>query len=221
MEEQIYKQEVDPAYVNEYVTQVYLHLFLGLLVTGVVSYFLYSSGLTLKLMSLGSWVFLGLGVLGLILVFAQSFAVRNVGLSALLFYLFSILEGVSLSPIFFAYTKSDISKAFFATAFLFLALYFLAKSNVIDIRKYYKILFVMLIIGVIASIINLFISNNIFDLILTWFLLIVFSGLLIYDLQTLEELAVTRNPFIGALSIYITLINLFLLILRLFSNEEE
>ncbi|HIQ50865.1 MAG TPA: hypothetical protein EYH54_02745, partial [Nautiliaceae bacterium] len=114
-----------------------------------------------------------------------------------------------------------ISKAFFATSFLFLALYFLAKSNFIDMRKYYKIFFVMLIIGVIASFINIFLGSSLFELIITWFLLIVFSGLLIYDLQTLEELSLTKNPFIGALSLYIILINLFLLILRLLSNREE
>jgi len=219
--EKIYKVDLDPVYLNEYMTQVYLHLFLGLLVTGLVSFFSYSNGLTLKLLSLGSWIFLGLGILGLILVFAQNFAIKNVGLSALIFYLFSILEGITLSPIFYAYTSSDISKAFFAASFLFLALYFLAKSNVIDMRKYYKIFFVMLIVGVIASFINLFLGSGIFELILTWFLLLVFSGLLVYDLQTLEELSVTRNPFIGALSLYITLVNLFLIILRLLSSREE
>ncbi|HIQ51500.1 MAG TPA: hypothetical protein EYH54_06050, partial [Nautiliaceae bacterium] len=135
--EKIYKLDLDPAYVNEYISQVYLHLFLGLLLTGFISFLSFSSGFTLKLLSYGSWIFLGLGVLGLILILAQNFAVRNVGLSALLFYLFSILEGITLSPILYAYTKSDISKAFFATSFLFLALYFLAKSNFIDMRKYY------------------------------------------------------------------------------------
>ncbi|MEO2154646.1 MAG: Bax inhibitor-1/YccA family protein [Nanoarchaeota archaeon] len=207
--------------VNDYISQVYLHLFLGLFLTGIFSYLSYASGLTLKIASLGALAFVGLFFLILILVIAQYFAAKNVALSAFLYYLFSILEGVFISPIFYAYTGSDISLAFILTSLLFLGLWFVAKSNILDLRKYGTIFIVLLIIGVVASIVNIFLKNSLLELIITWFLLIVFAGLTIYDLQKLEELAETGNPFIGALSLYLDLINLFLLILELIGGKRE
>jgi len=213
--------ELKHNYVNEYVAQVFLHLFLGLFLTGVVSFLSFKSGLTLWLAQFGIWAFLIIGIFAFILVLAQSFLAKNIAISALLYYLFSIVEGVSISPIFYAYTGSDISLAFVITSLLFLGLYFIAKSNVVNLRKMGTILLVALIVGVIGSLINLFLKNSLVDLIITWFLIFVFMGLTIYDLQTLEELAETRNPFFGALSLYLDIINLFLLILKVIGNDEE
>ncbi len=213
--------ELKHNYVNEYIAQVFLHLFLGLFLTGVVSFLSFKSGLTLWLAQFGIWAFLIIGIFAFILVLAQSFLAKNIAISALLYYLFSIVEGVSISPIFYAYTGSDISLAFVITSLLFLGLYFIAKSNVVNLRKMGTILLVALIVGVIGSLINLFLKNSLVDLIITWFLIFVFMGLTIYDLQTLEELAETRNPFFGALSLYLDIINLFLLILKVIGNDEE
>ena len=219
--EEVNVNEMKHNYVSEYVAQVFLHLFLGLFLTGVVSFLSFKSGLTLWLAQFGIWAFLIIGVFAFILVLAQSFLAKNIAISALLYYLFSIVEGVSISPIFYAYTGSDISLAFVITSLLFLGLYFIAKSNVVNLRKMGTILLVALIVGIIGSLINLFLKNSLVDLIITWFLIFVFMGLTIYDLQTLEELAETRNPFFGALSLYLDIINLFLLILKVIGNDEE
>lgn len=219
--EEVNVNEMKHNYVSEYVAQVFLHLFLGLFLTGVVSFLSFKSGLTLWLAQFGIWAFLIIGVFAFILVLAQSFLAKNIAISALLYYLFSIVEGVSISPIFYAYTGSDISLAFVITSLLFLGLYFIAKSNFVNLRKMGTILLVALIVGVIGSLINLFLKNSLVDLIITWFLIFVFMGLTIYDLQTLEELAETRNPFFGALSLYLDIINLFLLILKVIGNDEE
>lgn len=205
-------------HVNEYLSNVFLHLFLGLLITAVTAFFGFKSGIILKI---GYWGVILLGVLGLILVIAQSFLVRNVQASALLYYLFSIVEGLALSPIFYIYTGSDISTAFFITSLLFLVLYYIARNNIVNLRSYGTYFFIFLIIGIIGSIVNLFLQSSLFDIILTWFLLLVFVGLTIYDLQRLEELSHTNNPFFGALTLYINVINMFILILKIIGNRGE
>ena len=221
MEEQTKTINVSIDRVRFYVSQVYFHLFLGLFITGLVSFLAFKSGLTLKLAMLGKWVFLGLGILGLVLVIAQSFAVRNVPLSMALYYLFSILEGITISPIFYIYTMNDISLAFIYTSLFFLGLWFVAKSNVIDLRNKGGILLILLLVGIVASIINIFLGSPLLNTIITWFLLGVFAFLTIKDLQTLEELAETGNPYFGALSLYLDLINIFLLILEILGGKRE
>jgi len=205
-------------HINEYLSNVFLHLFLGLFISGVMAFIGFKSGFILKIGFIGLIL---LGILGLILVVAQSFLIKNVQASALVYYLFSVVEGLSLAPIFYVYTGADISKAFIITALLFLVLYYIARNEILDLRSFGTYFFIFLIVGIIGSIVNLFLQSSLFDIILTWFLLIVFIGLTIYDLQALEDLAETKNPFFGALKLYLDLINLFLLILRLLVRREE
>ncbi len=205
-------------HVNEYLSNVFLHLFLGLLVSGVMAFVGFKSGFILKIGTIGIIL---LGILALILVIAQGFLIKNIQASALVYYLFSIVEGLSLAPIFYIYTGADISKAFIITALLFLVLYYIARNEVLDLRSFGTYFFIFLIVGIVGSIVNIFLQSSLFDIVLTWFLLIVFIGLTIYDLQRLEELSETGNPFFGALALYIDLINLFLLILKILGRKEE
>ena len=147
-----------------------------------------------------------------------------------LFALYSILNGVMLSSIFLLYSTAIISKVFFITAGTFgvTALYGYATKK--DLSSLGNILFMALIGLVIATVVNVFMKSAMFDLILSYIGVIIFVGLTAWDSQKIKHMMMVQQDadesaqklaLIGALSLYLDFINLFLYLLRIFGRSND
>ena len=147
-----------------------------------------------------------------------------------LFIIYSALNGVTLSSIFFVYTMTSIAKVFFITAATFGATAFYGYVTKTDLTKFGS-LFMMTLIGlIIATVVNLFLKSAMFDMILSYIGVILFVGLTAWDSQQIKRtLAMApgldegsqKIALLGALNLYLDFINLFLYLLRIFGRSDN
>lgn len=138
-----------------------------------------------------------------------------------------MINGLSLSVIFAAFDISTIGFAFLATAGLFgvLALYGYKTDK--DISNWRTVLYTTLIIGLIVSLINLFLGNEMIDIILDWVILFVFFGLTVYDMNKIKQLAEepdldqSKLHIYGAMELYLDFINIFIRILSIMGRNRD
>ncbi len=138
-----------------------------------------------------------------------------------------MINGLSLSVIFAAFDISTIGFAFLATAGLFgvLALYGYKTDK--DISNWRTVLYTTLIIGVIVSLINLFLGNEMIDIILDWVILFVFFGLTVYDMNKIKQLQEepdldqSKLHIYGAMELYLDFINIFIRILSIMGRNRD
>jgi FtsH-binding integral membrane protein len=150
--------------------------------------------------------------------------------ATLLFTLYSVLNGVVLSSIFVVYSGTSIAKVFFITAGTFLAMAVYGYTTKRDLSSVGKLMFMGLIGLIIASIVNLFIKSSGLDLILSYIGVIVFVGLTAWDTQKIKQMLATQEDIdegaqkialVGALSLYLDFVNLFLYLLRIFGGSRD
>ena len=150
--------------------------------------------------------------------------------ATLLFTLYSVLNGVVLSSIFVVYSGTSIAKVFFITAGTFLAMAVYGYTTKRDLSSVGKLMFMGLIGLIIASIVNLFIKSSDLDLILSYIGVIVFVGLTAWDTQKIKQMLATQEDIdegaqkialVGALSLYLDFVNLFLYLLRIFGGSRD
>jgi FtsH-binding integral membrane protein len=152
--------------------------------------------------------------------------------SALLavFVAYSVLTGASLSFIFLAYTASSIAATFFVTAGVFGLMAVLGYTTKTDLTKLGSILFIGLIGIVIAGLVNMFLHSDTMGYVISILSVIIFTGLTAYDMQRLKQLGGTvisgtemaqKLALMGALSLYLDFLNLFLALLRLFGSRRN
>lgn len=208
-------------------SKTFFWMFLGLLGTAVTAWYTYSSNIMENLiMSGGYW---GVVIAELVVVILFSFCFRKLspGMVTVLFFLYSMINGLSLSTIFIAFDLGTIFKAFLATSLIFGVLAFVGKKTEIDISKWGNILFAMLVVGLILTIINLFIGSTGFEIMLNWIMLAVFFGLIIYDMATIRALKESgefeedKIAIYCAMQLYLDFINIFLRLLRLFAKRND
>jgi len=155
----------------------------------------------------------------------------STGASRAGFIFYAILNGITMSVIFLAYTGSSIALTFITTASLFGAMGIIGYTTRIDLSKWGSYLLMGLIGFLIGTIANLFFGNSFFELILTYIGIALFIGLTVYDTQRIKrmvmgamqsgnETAVQKIGLFGALSLYLDFINLFLLLLRLMGRRR-
>ena len=213
-------------YMSQVMRKVYVKMTLGLLVTALVSLFLWMNPNIL--MSLSGFL-LPLIIVELGLVFVLSLAINklNPAVATALFYAYAILNGVTLSPIFFVYTSSSIALTFFVTSGVFLAMSIYGYTTKRDLTKLGSFLFMALIGLIICSIVNMFWANSTMDWIISFAGVIIFIGLTAWDTQKIKEMAQETDEMnagklatIGALSLYLDFINLFLYLLRFLGNRD-
>ena len=232
MANQVLTQARSEASVSEFLSRVFLWMALGLAVSAAGSWWLLSQpGLFMAVVK-NQWIFFGLVIAELVLVFWLSAAAMTMGtgLATLLFFAYSFLNGVTLSPLFVVYTGSSILSTFAITSgtFLFFSVYGLSTKK--DLTTMGG-LFVMGLIGVIlASLVNLFLKSGTLDWIITFVAIAVFLGLIAYDTQKLKRIhamgfesadAEKRVVILGALALYLDFINLFIQLLRIFGKRRD
>lgn len=220
--------------VNEFVRSVYNWMGLGLALTGVVALYVSSSETMLRLILGNPILFLLLIVAELGLVFSISGLVTRMsaGTATSLFIIYAGLNGVTLSFIFLAYTRTSIVSTFFVCAATFVACSVYGWTTKRDLTSLGGFLTMGLIGIIIASLVNFFFRSSGLNTIISYIGVLVFVGLTAYDTQKLKNMALTqpagldggvirKGAILGALSLYLDFINLFLLFLRLFGQSRD
>ena len=213
--------------VNDAMIRVYNNMFLAVLTSMFVSYFASTSPELMKFLFTGvmKWVVLFAPLVAVFIItpFLSSNPPMSVALAALLG--FAALMGLSFATIFVVYTSASIVSAFMGAAVLFGTMSFygyFTKRNLDTLGQY---LFVGLIAVIIASIVNIFIGSSVLSMVVSAVAIIVFMGLTAYDTQTIREMVSeddsTSIEVLGALSLYLNFINIFLSLLSLFGGKKD
>ena len=211
--------------------KVYVWMTLALAITGLTAYGVATSPGILQTIYGNSAVLWGIAIAELILVITVSSAINRLSLSVatLLFIIYSVLNGTLFSSIFLVYTASSISMVFFITAGTFAAMALVGYTTKTDLSSMGKILLMALIGMIIATIVNLFVKSTGLDLIISYIGVLVFVGLTAYDSQKIKQMLLQapdagegaqKVALLGALSLYLDFINLFLYLLRIFGRRE-
>ena len=212
--------------------KVFVWMTLALAITGLTAYGVATSPALLSLIFSSKVTFFGLIIAEFALVFAISGAINRLSLSTatMLFILYSVINGATLSSIFFAFSVATISKVFFITAGTFGAMALVGYTTKTDLTSMGKLLFMALLGIIIASVVNMFVASSGLDLILSYVGVLVFVGLTAYDTQKIKQMcqaapdageSAQKLALIGALSLYLDFINLFLYLLRIFGNNRD
>lgn len=212
--------------------KVYLWMTLALMITGITAAGVANSPNILALIYSSQVVMWGIIIaeFGLVIYISARLEKLSLSTATTLFALYSILNGVMLSSIFLLYSTAIISKVFFITAGTFgvTALYGYATKK--DLSSLGNILFMALIGLVIATVVNVFMKSAMFDLILSYIGVIIFVGLTAWDSQKIKHMMMVQHDadegaqklaLIGALSLYLDFINLFLYLLRIFGRSND
>ncbi|MDR1876939.1 MAG: Bax inhibitor-1/YccA family protein [Flavobacteriaceae bacterium] len=220
-----------------FISKVYMWMSLALVVTGFTAYFCANSPSVLELMfdpitGKGTFLFYALLIGELALVFGLSSAINRmtVGLATAVFLFYSFINGMTLSFIFLIYTGSSIATTFFVTAGTFAIMSAYGYFTKTDLTKIGKILFMALIGIILATVVNWFLRNSMLHLIISIVGVLVFVGLIAYDTQKIKRIGAeigdadnenyTKGAILGALSLYLDFINLFLFLLRFLGNRK-
>ncbi len=215
--------------VSAVMKRVYFKMTLGLLVSAFIALWCSESQTYWQILSSHSWLIWFLLIAEIGLVIAITGGIRRLSTIAAsgLFYLFAAVNGLALAPIFIVYTGSTIATTFFVTAgtFAAMSIYGFFTSN--DLSRMGSILFMALIGLVIASVVNFFLHSETMMWIITYAGVLIFVGLTAWDTQQIENMAIQMDSAstgklatIGALTLYLDFINLFLYLLRIFGNRD-
>lgn len=215
--------------ISKFFTKVYLWMFIGLLLSSISAYF------TATNPSVRSFVYNGFGLIlmiELIVVIAFSLLRKKVSPmgAKILFIVYSIISGLTLSSIFIVYKLSSIVVVFLSAAVMYglLALYGYFTNQ--DLSSFGKLLIFGLLAVIIMSIINLFVSSQSFDITISIISIIIFLGLTAWDMQNIKKIyyyyendsdALDKSAIYGALDLYLDFINIFLDLLRLFGKSKD
>ncbi len=206
------------------VNQVYTWMTLGLALTATVGYYVSESEMLRNLIFSNGLIVIGLIVAQLGIVVGLSAGINRLSGSAAtgLFILYSALTGLTFSTIFLVYTASSIASTFFVTSGTFAAMSVFGYTTKRDLTKLGSIAFMALIGVILASLVNMFMQNSMLELGISVIGVLLFTGLTAYDAQRIKEMAAmvtdgeseAKVSVMGALSLYLNFINLFLMLLR-------
>ena len=215
----------DASSINEAMGRVYSHMGVAVFISMLVSYFVGTSPELLQFFFTGmlKWVVI-FAPLAAILV--MSFASNNFSKSGLqlFLYVFSALMGLSFATIFAVYTMGSIFTAFMGAGVLFGTMSIYGYFTKKDLSSMGQMMFVGLIAIIIASVINIFIGSTVMQMVISALAIIIFLGLTAYDTQKIREQVSYNNDgraeVMGALTLYLDFINLFIHLLQLFGNRK-
>ncbi|MBW6521799.1 MAG: Bax inhibitor-1/YccA family protein [Desulfoarculaceae bacterium] len=215
-----------------FLAKVFNWMAIGLGLTGVVAFYTAESGLAAQIVASPLFIIFILAELGM--VFYLSARVNKIQASTAtgLFVGYAVLNGLTLSTIFLAYTRSSIAGTFFITAGMFgaMAVYGLVTKR--DLSGLGSFLFMGLIGVIIASVVNMFMQSSAMSWMISMAGVLVFTGLTAYDVQRIKNMgeqgimtqgdeAVRKGAIMGALALYLDFINLFIMMLRFFGGSRD
>jgi hypothetical protein len=211
--------------------KVYLWMAMALVITGFTAYYVASSETILMAIFSNQILFWGLIIAEFGLVIGLSAAINKLSLTVatLMFVLYSVINGATLSFIFLVYTASSITSVFFITAGTFAAMALFGYFTKTDLSSMGKILFMALIGIIIATIVNIFVKSSGLEMIISYIGVLIFVGLTAYDTQKIKQMLLTapdagegaqKVALLGALSLYLDFVNLFIYLLRIFGKRD-
>ena len=211
--------------------KVYLWMALALTITGFAAWLVATNTAIQEVIFGNQIVFYGLFIVELALVIGVSAAINKLSLTVatLMFVLYSVVNGALLSSIFFVYTTASIATVFFITAGTFAGMSLFGFVTKKDLSSWGKILVMALIGVIIATIMNIFVKSGPLDTILSYVGVLVFVGLTAYDTQKIKQMCLQapdagetmqKYALLGALSLYLDFINLFIYLLRIFGDRK-
>ena len=211
--------------------KVYLWMTLALTLSGLTAYYVSGNYSLMETIIMNRAVFWILIIAEFGLVIGLSAAINKLSfpVAAIMFAAYSIINGMLLSVIFVAYTTSSIATTFFVTAGTFAAMAVVGTVTKTDLTKLGSILLMALIGIIIATVVNLFLHNETMDIVISGIGVLVFTGLTAYDAQKIKLMAeqaeevndsTQKIAVLGALSLYLDFINLFLYLLRFMGNRK-
>ncbi len=211
--------------------KVYVWMTLALVITGFTAYGVANSPGVLQAIYTNPVIFWGLIIAEFALVIGVSAAINRLSLTTatLMFVLYSVINGAMLSSIFLVYTQSSITTVFFITAGTFGAMALVGYTTKTDLTTMGKYLFMALIGLIIATLVNLFLKSSGMTMILSYVGVLIFVGLTAYDSQKIKEMLLQapdagegaqKLALLGALTLYLDFINLFIYLLRIFGKKE-
>lgn len=212
---------------SKLISQTFFWMFLGLLGTAIVSWYTYSSGLFIEIVMNNMWRTLLIAEVIVVILFSLLFKKLSPTLVGILYFVYAALNGVTLSSIFYCFELNSIIYLFLTSALLFGGLAFYGYKTERDVSSWHNILFAVLIVGIILSIINIFIGNSMLDIILDWVILLVFFGITVYDMNKIKSLQYEEGInqeklyIYGAMQLYLDFINIFLRILSIFGKRRD
>jgi FtsH-binding integral membrane protein len=209
--------------------RVYNHMSAGLVVTGLIAYLVSTSPAMLQ-MIFGSPLRIVVMLAPLAFVMVMSFGIQRLSLTALIgtFYGFSATMGLSMASIFIVYTHSSIAEVFFISASMFLAMSLYGYTTRADLTKWGSFLMMGLFGIIIASLVNIFVHSPGMNFAISVIGVLIFTGLTAYDTQRIKDTysqswgdeSNGKLAVMGALSLYLDFINLFMMLLRLMGNRR-
>ncbi|MEO5808097.1 Bax inhibitor-1/YccA family protein [Devosia sp.] len=235
--------------LRSYMLRVYNYMGIGLVVTGVVAWFAANAAVTtnpdaavgqlrngtlvtqwgaLLFNSPLQWVVM-LAPLAFVLVLSFGINKMKASTAQLVFWAFAAVMGLSLSSIFLVYTGASIAKVFFITAATFGAMSLYGYTTKRDLTQFGSFLMMGLFGLIIASVVNMFFPSGPLGFIISIVGVLIFVGLTAYDTQKIKESyseshgaeLLAKGAIMGALSLYLDFINLFMMMLRLFGNQRN
>ena len=227
--------------LRAYMLGVYNNMAIGLAITGLVAYgtnlmsVVNTSGGRLALTPFGETIYRGplhwvvmFAPLAFVLFFSFRIDRMAAGTARAMFFAFSAVMGLSLSVILLVYTQSSIANAFFVTAATFGGLSLLGYTTKKDLSAMGAFLGMTVIGLIIASIVNIFLQNSMFQMALSALTVLIFAGLTAYDTQSIKEMyyegdshdVATRKSINGALRLYLDFINIFTSLLQLMGDRR-
>jgi FtsH-binding integral membrane protein len=228
--------------LRAHMIRVYNYMAAAVALTGVVAFFTFQlsavtndAGAIVGLTPLGqalfgSWLMWVVMLAPLALVFFLSFRIQSLdaGTARLLFFVYAGILGISLATIFLAFTATSITRVFFVSAAAFGALSLYGYTTQRDLSPFGSFLIMGLFGVIIASLVNLFLKSSGLDWVISVVGVLVFAGLTAWDTQKIKEMysasddgtVAGRKAVMGALSLYLDFINLFLMLLRIFGDRR-
>jgi FtsH-binding integral membrane protein len=211
--------------------KVYVWMTMALAITGFTAYGVATSPGILEAIYTNPILFWGLIIAEFALVIGVSAAINKLSLTVatLMFILYSVINGALMSYIFLAYTTTSVATVFFITAGTFGVMALIGYTTKVDLSSIGKILFMALIGLVIATVVNLFVKSDGFTMILSYVGVLIFVGLTAYDTQKIKQMLLQapdagegaqKLALLGALTLYLDFINLFIYLLRILGKRE-
>lgn len=211
---------------NNIYSKVFIWMFIGLLVTFLTGVYTSTNVDALEVIFNKGlyWLFAVLEI-GLAIFLSVRIHKMSATTARITYILYAFLTGLTFSSIFIVYKISSIMLIFLVASILFLIFALIGYFTKIDLSKIGTILIMMLFGVIICTLINIFLGNETFDIILSCVSIVVFLGFIAYDIQKIRQL-VNYIPednlaVIGAFELYLDFINIFLDLLRLFGNSND
>lgn len=211
--------------LREVYSKMFGWMFVGLLVTFLTGYVVSNSYDILLLVAQVPFIVYAIIEIGLVIFFSLKIQTMSSTTAKICFILYSFVTGLTFSFLFLVYELYSLIFVFGVTAVLFGIFALIGHFTNIDLSKFSTFLFMGLLAIVICSLINMFIGNETFDLILTIIGIVIFLGYTAYDIQkvkyNLDTFPQDNLAIFGALELYLDFINLFLKLLSLFGKRKD